>query len=654
MAPPPGRQLPLALAAFALLACLQAWPLPVQLTSRLTGPPSGDTGVYVWNTWVFGRELIERGGSPYFTSRIFSLDVQANLSLHNYTPFADLLALPFQPWVGVVGAFNVVYLVNVTLAGFGLFLLVRRLTGRDDAAFLAGAVFALSPFLVARSAAHFSLISAAPLPFFVYWLDRAWTSGRVREALATGATLAWAAASDPYYAVYCVMLGALVVASRCLAVAPVLRARSRRRLTRLVLDVAIAAMALVIGGIYVLGGGSIQLASVSISMRSLYTPMLVLTILIAARLLIAIRLRVQWLPAPITGTHLRVLAIAGGLAAVLLSPSLYAVGRRVVEGNMVSAPVLWRSSAPGVDLAAVFAPNPVHPLAPTSLTAWLSTLGGGFVENVVSLPLVALVTIAWAWRRREFRPPRLWLAIAAGFMLLALGPFVHVAGLNTYIPTPWALLRYVPIIGAARMPSRFAIVAMMGVAVLFGLALAAILQRRPQRAHWILGGVAVALAVELWPVPRTLYDATIPAIYRTVAADPRPVRVLELPFGIRDGLSSIGDYSAASQFYQTFHGKALVGGYLSRVSEQRKRRYLRMPVRRALITLSERRPLGAGTADQAREAAPGFIAQANLGYIVMDVARVTPELRAFAVEIFDLIKIDEGGGYELYVPKRAG
>ena len=651
---PPSRQIAPALAAFALLACLQAWPLPVQLSSRLTGPPSGDTGVYVWNTWVFGRELIERGGSPYFTSRIFSLDTQADLSLHNYTPFADLVALPLQPILGVVGAFNAVYLLNVTLAGFGVFLLVRRLTARDDAAFLAGVAFALSPFLVARSAAHFSLISAAPLPFFVYWLDRAWSSGRARDGLATGATLAWAAASDLYYAVYCVMLGALVVASRCLTVSSIERARSSRRLSRLVLDVAIAAIALVIGGVYVLGGGSIQLASVSISMRSLYTPVLLLTTLIAARLLVAIRVRIRWLPAPITGTQVRVLAIAGVLAAILLSPTLYAVGRRVVEGRMVSTPVLWRSSAPGADLAAVLAPNPTHPLAPAELTSWLASLGGGFVENVVSLPLVALVTIGWAWRRKEFRPPRLWLAIAGGFTLLALGPFIHVAGLNTYIPTPWALLRYVPIVGAARMPSRFAIVAMLGVAVLFGLAIAAILQRRPQRRHWILGGLAVALAIELWPVPRTLYDATTPAIYGTVAADPRPVRVLELPFGIRDGLSSVGDYSAASQFYQTYHGKALVGGYLSRVSEQRKRRYLGLPVRRALIILSERRALGGAAAEQARRAAPGFIEQGNVGYIVMDVARVTPELRAFAVEVFDLIKIDEGGGYELYVPKRPG
>ena len=40
--------------------------------------------------------------------------------------------------------------------------------------------------------------------------------------------------------------------------------------------------------------------------------------------------------------------------------------------------------------------------------------------------------------------------ITIGFGLLALGPFVHVAGVNTYLPTPWTLLRYVPLIGEAR------------------------------------------------------------------------------------------------------------------------------------------------------------------------------------------------------------
>ena len=60
--------------------------------------------------------------------------------------------------------------------------------------------------------------------------------------------------------------------------------------------------------------------------------------------------------------------------------------------------------------------------------------------------------------------PRLWGGLALIFGALALGPFVHVAGINTHVPGPWAFLRYVPVIGLARTPSRFSIVLMLAVA----------------------------------------------------------------------------------------------------------------------------------------------------------------------------------------------
>ncbi len=270
---------------------------------------------------------------------------------------------------------------------------------------------------------------------------------------------------------------------------------------------------------------------------------------------------------------------------------------------MVSAPVLWRSSAPGVDLAAFFLPNPNHPLAPPAMTAWLAAQGGRLRgAGRVALARRRCSSSGWPGWQAEFRPNRFWLALTLGFGLLALGPFIHVAGVNTYIPTPWTLLRYVPLIGARthavairhRRAAR-------RLRCILAFALAAITSRDPRRRRLILATVGCALAIELLPVPRTLYSAEIPAIYRTIAADPRPVRVLELPFGIRDGLSSIGDYSAASQFYQTAHGKPLVGGYLSRVSPQRKRRLLRRrPVLNALVALSEKRELSARGAERAR------------------------------------------------------
>jgi hypothetical protein len=111
----------------------------------VTAPPSGDAGVYVWNTWVFQHEL-QRGRLPFYTSSILSGTpdaAPANLSLHNYTTVANVLAWPLIPLVGLVAAFNLVFLFNIALSGYAAYLLARDLTARDAESWIAGAAFAL-------------------------------------------------------------------------------------------------------------------------------------------------------------------------------------------------------------------------------------------------------------------------------------------------------------------------------------------------------------------------------------------------------------------------------------------------------------------------------------------------------------------------------
>ena len=133
------------------------------------------------------------------------------------------------------------------------------------------------------------------------------------------------------------------------------------------------------------------------------------------------------------------------------------------QRSWISPQVWWRNSAPGVDLLAYFAPNPLHPLFGSLSFGWLSALPGGFNENVASVPWVALVTIVGAVLWAGFRPLKGWVVFTGLFAWLALGPFITVAQQLTYIPTPWALLRYLPIIGAARTPTRLTILVMLGV-----------------------------------------------------------------------------------------------------------------------------------------------------------------------------------------------
>jgi hypothetical protein len=650
---PSGRHTALAFVAYVILAAIQSWPLPLHMATQLTGTPAGDAGVYVWNIWVFSHQIFSTGTTPMSTLDILPLaGGPTDLSLHNYTLFSDVIAVPFLGLLGVVRTFNLIYLFNSALVGFGLFLLARRLTGRVAESFVAGLVFAWAPFIITRGDGHFSLAAAAPLPIFMLMLCRAFDSQRLRDALLAGAVMAWAAFSDPYYGVYCVMLGGCFVVSRALDVSIAKRPVNELRAARYLIDIGFATTALLVIGVQFASQGVIHVGIIRFSMHTLYTPMLVLTALAVARLAVSTDLRITTLPTPTMGFLVRATVACAVVAGVLMSPTLYAVGRSAVMGDVPSVPVLWRSSAPGVDLLAFFIPNPNHPLAPASIVAWLTNRSGGYLEQVASLSLVGLAILFAARRLTGFRLPRFWLVITVGFGLLALGPFLEIAGVNTQIPTPWALLRYVPLIGAARMPARFAVVTAMGFSMMVAFALAALTARFPKRRLAILTVAGVAIAGELIAAPRPLYSAEIPGVYQIIAADSRPVRVLELPTGVRDGLSSMGDFNARAQFYQTFHGKGLIGGYLSRVAPSVKSKYRRMPVTSALIDVSAGQKLSARQIERAIAGADGFIRATNLGYVVMQRASVSDDVRDFATILLGLVKIAEADGYDLYVPRQ--
>ena len=642
----PGAVRLAALMGYVFLTLAFSWPLVLHLDTSLTGPVGGDTGVYVWNQWVFRQEVLNER-LPLFTQEIFSLNRPANLSLHNYTIFQDLVALPLLGPLGVVTTFNIVYLLMIVITGYAAFRLALHVTGRPVESWLAGALFSWSPYLVTRGMGHFSLVAAAPLPVFALLLLDCEARASVRNAVALGATVCWAATTDPYYAVYCVMLGCIFVAVQAIRIArdPAPRCTVPRTLDVLLACLAGFALSLVIGG-----GWQISILGRRVSTHGLYTPMLLLTLFAVLRAAWPYRRAALSIDRGALIRFARAASVAIPVAVVMLSPVLYAVGVRIIDTGFESSPIRWRSSPAGVDLVSFFLPNPNHPLAPDAIRAWLTPRADQYVENVASIPLVALMVIAAAIGNR-WRPSRIWIAVTVVFALLALGPFVHVAGFNTHIPGPWAFARYLPIVRLARTPARLSIVVMLGVSILFAAAVTHLGDRWPRRRRVLLLAVTVAMLFELLPAPRPLYSASAPAFYARVAQDPRDVTLMELPVGVRDGTSSVGDFTARSQFFQTIHGKPLVGGYLSRVSRKRIAEVRQDALLDALITLSE-----GGTLDTAREAAlvergPEFIRRGRIGYVVVDNDRAPPALREFAVRALRLQHVAAEDSYDLFVPR---
>jgi hypothetical protein len=620
----------------------------MRLATAFTGQVAGDTGVYIWNLWVFRHEIVVHRRLPLFTNEILSMTPPVDLSLHNYTLFANVLGFPLIPLLGVGVTFNVLFLLLTALTGWTMFLLAKRVIGRTPEAWLAGLLFAFSPALVARSTGHFSLVAAAPLPVFVLCLMRFERRPGIASAAAMGLTIAWATTCDPYYGIYCLLIGACYALARRARIQlhPDGPVRFPRAL--IVVDVLLVCTGVAIAVIGVTGGTEFRLLGQYVGLKSMYTPVLALTVLVVVRVILRLRpgleLALPW------GRTFRYLTVTAAGCLLPLSPLLYALWYRLSDGGLLHQPIFWRSSPRGVDLLAFFIPNPNHKLFGQASRAWLMGNPEGYAEHTAAVTFTALAVIAIAIWRYQFRPPGVWLVLTTFFGALALGPFIHIAGVNTFVPGPWAVLRYLPIVSAARMPQRFSIVLMLAFAIVFGLALAHIASRTPRLRRPLLGVIGVLLAFELAPMPRSAPAAPVPEIYRIIADDPRDVAVLGIPFGFSDGEGSEGRYNGASQYYQTFHQKPIIGGAISRITENERTRQRRGPVRRALLKLSEGKSIDEGEYAAARRAAPQFVRDARLGYVVIDSGITSPELRQFVIDIFGLVKVAESSGRELYRP----
>jgi hypothetical protein len=272
--------------------------------------------------------------------------------------------------------------------------------------------------------------------------------------------------------------------------------------------------------------------------------------------LIAVWLRTWRVPA---------LALATGVAlsAPLGIPMLRLVARTALSGAHDPADF-------SVDLLGWLVPGEVSLWG--SLTAPIWRRFGAYPEEsgaYLGLIPVAIVALGLRARARAIVP---WVAGAAIFAILALGPWLRVAGVPTFVPLPYFVLTSViPLITLAGVPARFMAMAYLGLAMAVALALTALLPARPAlRRVTILGLVLAGLILEYAPRPYTTTPFVIPSFYTDLAREADVGQsVLELPSG-------------TGMLYQTVHGKRIVGGYVSRTPRAQYEAFVTHPVVRFL------------------------------------------------------------------------
>jgi hypothetical protein len=208
------------------------------------------------------------------------------------------------------------------------------------------------------------------------------------------------------------------------------------------------------------------------------------------------------------------------------------------------------------------------------------------VFGLEEYPYVGLVILGLAIAALFMRGTRKgpWPLIAAGSMVLALGPYLHVnnwtgSHFNTFgrpysIPLPYGLFRFVPVLSGLRIPGRFAFIGALAIEVTAAIALARLMRDRPPKWQWAIAAVALVVTfVELLPPPRVpLQSAKVPAAYSAIKHSKDAGAVLEIPLFWRHGFGQYGDNANDDTiflYYATRHGHPVSTGMVARLPGKR-------------------------------------------------------------------------------------
>lgn len=226
-----GR-LALVVLGFSVLTAALTWPQVRHLDSV---PDMGDPLFYIWCIAWISHQVV-RDPLRLFDANMFYPE-RLTLTYDDSIIIPGLMSAPLF-WMGLhpVLIYNLVLLSAFVLSGVTMFLLVRALTGRIDAATIAGAIFALYPYRFEHYP-HFALQMTMWMPLALWAMHRTMALGRLRDGLATGLAFALQTLSSLYYglflAVYLVPLGCALWLSR---------GRPRRPLLALAAGAALAAV----------------------------------------------------------------------------------------------------------------------------------------------------------------------------------------------------------------------------------------------------------------------------------------------------------------------------------------------------------------------------------------------------------------------------
>lgn len=538
---------PLVVAAFGLVAVVFTWPLVLHFGEAVPGDDNGDVWQMVWNLW-WVRHALEHLQNPFQTDLIF-YPQGTSLFLHALNPLNGFFSLPVQYLGGLLGGaaggavagYNFIVLFSLTFAAYGAFCLARYLWQDDRAALVAGLAYGFSTYHFTHLLGHLNLVSSEFIPFYILFFLKALHPGPAPNG-------------QPFSNLY-------------------------RRLRLILPPVACLVALMLLELQYVL-------------YMAIFSGLYLLYFSLAW-------LRQRWRGGAVTESFLRVgsqgslIAIGFGLVSLPFSlPALLVAVRTNTDG-------LRQERIYSADALAYLYPSPFQPIWGTTIQKAIRPWTASLIEKIVFpgytvylLVLVGLVAaLALArrktrsgrdWQQPEIgqnkpevtvlaqkgpqagRPGPLWWMLAASiFGVLSFGPRLHLNGVEHGPVLPGELIYNLPILNISRVPSRFAVVTILALAILAAWGLNRLCvwwNLKPLRYAIVVGLVLLTLGFELFPAPYRLATYSVPEFYRQLAADPRTdYSLLEIPL-------NYGKYQYNTRYLeaQMTHAKPILNGYISR------------------------------------------------------------------------------------------
>jgi hypothetical protein len=661
------------------LSILWTWPLALHFSDHIPGLP-GDNYSFLWNLWWM-RKALSTPELDFFQSRYLLSPFGVDLINHPHTALQGYISATMLARFSVIEAENLYIIVSVFLNAACAYALAFDIVHDRRLALVAGVAFGGSPYVAAQLLGHFDLLTAWVIPLFALCLRRSIATGRIAPAIACGGCVALAAYAAYYHVVYLAIFGAAYTIASLQLVRGVFEPRPQTPVLFTVRLGVVGLMALDafwIAIVAMTGGTTFRIGAIEISARGIQNPLFALWLMALIWLFTKWRfvMRVNRPPVDVFWRAAQTVTIAVAAFVVACLPLIIQAFRLAASGRYVSQMYFWRSAPRGVDVMAPILGNPFHPLYGDAVSGIYQRLGLDRIEAVGWIGIVPVIVLLMGrgkWSDSE--EARRWKVVLVVFALWALGPFLTIAGFDVGLPLPQALARFVPLVENARMPGRAMVCVYLALGVLMALRLAGMTGLKPCATDDVHPGAADGHAVPVaqgfsparapvasisvaqgfspgytWaviallaldyfhaPIPLTALDR--PAVYEQLATIHDSGAVIDVPFGIGDGLSAgRGSQERRLLYNATIHGHPVVGGYIGRMPPGVAEGYEAMPVVGNLLRLS--------SDEEAIEEDPPVALPFR--YLVLDTEKASGPLLDYVRKTLDMDLITSSQGKQLY------